>query len=260
MSSKRVSNKIISLTFLTAAILSFNLSCSENKNDEINGNWISADYSLDVGFTTLSINDSTLIENPFGIYRWEYFVQYEETFHEVLYPFDSWETMGIIYVKNDTLTLIKNYNQDTLKYIRLNTEQIGIDLTFSEYPIAISLPKSEGGDYFMFDRRGPYEPIFIGKLKKGNQSKFSEISTDSVLLHVDDIFISFNEITEWIKITRTKLDEFDRSELIISICADTEVPDSFLKTLNAKVKESGLKAARAYKDSTDHKIYFKMLD
>ncbi len=243
---------------LSVGFLFLAMSCSEKK-EEINGYWISAGYSLDREFTTFYINDSVFIENPFGIYRYErYILHHGDTTHELFYPFDSWPTAGIFYVEKDTLIYIRESPQDTTNFIRFIPESIGTDLTFSEYPISIALPEEEG--YSVIEEKMLAEDFFIGNLKKGNHSKYPEINPDSILIQVYDKFILFTELTDWINRAKAKVDEFERDKIIISIYADVETPESFLKEIKAKVEQNGLRTARAYKNPVDNKIYFKMMD
>lgn len=250
-------NKItVSISFV---FLLLGMSCSERKED-INGYWISADYSLDREFTTLLIADSILVKNPFGIDKWEYFIKHEDTINKVLYPFDDWSTEGIFSIRNDTIIYIEESQQDTLKYIRFFPEALAVDLTFSEYPIQISLPNMIEGKYISFDNIPLMEPLFIGKLKRGNQAKYLEINSDSILIQHFDTFITLNQIPKWIENAKAKLYVLDRDKTVVALFADSSTPESFIEKIKIIAEENSLDTILAFVDPSSNKIYFKVLN
>ena len=133
---------------------------------------------------------------------------------------------------------------------------------FCDLKIATNLPEAEDKNLIAFSGRALMASLRIGNLKRGYQSDSSQIKPDSFLIQVEDVFLDFSELADYIKMSKLNLDEFDRDEMVLCVDADKKVPKFLLDKLIEIVKDydPNLKIYRGYIDWKSRKILYKNLN
>jgi len=214
------------------------------------------DYFKDLSYHTLNINDSTIAIDKYG-FGYESSLINRQEFYEIIQ-----EGIGPyqIRVENDTLRFSNSPYSNP--FVRVDSVLTYRSDVFCDQMVEVDLPDMVNDNLISFPPRSLTSYVTIGNLKKGHQLAKSQIRPDSFLIHVNDMFIPFGELSSYLNNEKAKLHEFERSDLILCVLADKAVPQHLMDKLIQTVREydPNLKLYRGYINWKNRSIYYGKLN
>lgn len=228
--------------------------CSHLNESDPKGHWVSLGYFTNSSYQTLDINDSAVIINKLGLYTatLDYFNS-DKNYFELLGGHNS----IFFHVIGDTLLFDGAGLGDSL-FVRVE-ESFSKSNVLCDLHLSIDLPIAENDSYIEFTKDSIVSYISVGKLKSGFRLLPDEVRTDSFRIQVNDAFIKVDELGNFIKMERAKINEIDRDKLVIAIFADKNVELDYVNLIVDAIRKSSPSTTVYLSYYSDHnqKVLFK---
>lgn len=249
-------NKIIvsfSVVFLVLCI-----ACSEEKDSDLTGNWASQGFFSDEKFFTLTITDSTITENEFGLNRMDYLITRDHNGFEIIDAYHYNPTGFTLEKSNDKLIMSYSPDSSETTFSKIDFKENYSKLLFSDSDLKIELPEIKGADGISIEPKGGWSPLYVG-LPKNAKQEFSGITVSGYQIQFFyNRTLQVKDIPNFLKFEKTKLDEPDRDKLKIILFADKGTPQPLLQDIISIIKKEdpGIKIYSAYLDLNETQLQY----
>jgi hypothetical protein len=254
---------MITKNFLAFLLLLFFVKCSNrNPYEKLAGFWVSEEQVHEKPFRTLTIKDSAIELNRYGVENYSFALERKDNYFKALYPFDSWETAILVHVKEDTLLQIfLNGENDTVRYSRMDSLSLFRDLVLCDALPKIILPEADEQGNLVLSEKSLVCNLYIGPLKRGVQRNFPKIAEDSIVLQVYDVLISFTELKEFLQQQQSNVDEAERDEIGVVLYADKDTSMKLLEEIKQAIHRFNYKwmVYRAHINWNKRKFFYKVI-